>query len=251
MEKFICIFGNYKKSFCFFLLLLFSFANLFATGSLITTRNYYFFQKPDINSKKYYIPRYQVFTVLDIKKNEQGEYFFLVEANVVKEKKPGTGLIYTPITTNQEQVVQLFSSLPKQGESFIYHQVPLIELKINKEQLILKNFPFLTWHKVEYNLDIPEQVWAVESAIIYRYSQSSQWLSKKFSETLKENISRNKRNAILAGNIEENFSEKEVLLTLGVPMKSIQKDGITQLQYQYRKIILENDKVTQVVIEKK
>ena len=250
MAKFTCIFGSYKKYIFFFLLALTFKMQLLATGSLITIRNYYFFQEARTNSKKYYIPRYQVFDVLDIQKNEQEGYFFLVNANVIQKKKKRIGFIYASLNSAPEELVQIFTIIPKGQEILNYHKVAFAELKLTKKQIISKDFPFQIWQQVEYNLDLPERVWALENAIVYRFDQSSQWLTKKLQEILKAKIPSNKRNSILAGNIEENFSKNEVLLTLGVPKKIILKNNITHLLYQYRKIILENNKVIQIITEK-
>lgn len=253
MAIFTYIFGSFRKSLFFLglLILLLLKNNLFATGSLITSRNYYFFQEPKFNSKRYYTPRYQIFNVLDLKKSKDGNYFFLVQANVIKEKKSETGFVYVSSVTSKNQIVQLFPEIPEKEKSILdYYKIPFSELKFTKEQVIAKKFSFQTWHKVEYNFDLPEQVWAAESAVIYRFDQPAQWLSAKFQELLTEKIPRDKRNRILSGNIQKKCSKKEVLLTLGLPIEEIEKGELTELKYKDRIIILEKNEVTQIIINK-
>ena len=248
MEKFIYTLCNFR---IFFLLFLFFVTSnqLFAVGSLITSRNYYFFQKPSLSSKKYYIPRYQIFEVLDLHKNTKGEYFFLIEANVNKKIIKGEGFILANDNFTENKTVELFLNIPKnETEVLNYYLAPTSAIQSTKERIKSKIFPFLVWQKVIYNFDLPEKVWAADNNVIYRINQSTQWLDNKLKEIFAFKIKKNKRNLILAGQVSEGFSKNEVMLTLGNPI-NIQKklDKKEELEYKNQKILLENNQVIKII----
>ena len=222
--------------------------SLFATGSLITSRNYYFFQEPITESKKYYISRYRVFKVWDLKKNKKGEYFFLVRANTNKKVNAGKGYIFAAdnILENKEQ--QLFLTIPQTLEKILdYYLVPIDVLTLTEEKIKSKLFPFQVWQKVNYNFDLPEEVWAANNAVIYRLNQSTQWLENKLQEIVEQDIEKNKWNLILAGDVEKGFSKEEIILSLGNPITNKLVEQKEELEYTNQKILLENNKLVEII----
>ena len=76
-----------KKIFITLLLHFFFVMPSFSLGSIITTRNSYFYAKPNLQSTQYYISTYNSFKVLDIFVDSRGKVFFLVEKNIIRKKK--------------------------------------------------------------------------------------------------------------------------------------------------------------------
>ncbi len=252
MAKFTCILWNFRKKIAGLLLLfLLFYNNLFATGSLITSRNYYFFKEPSYTSQRYYIPRHQAFNVLDLYKNKEGQYFFLVKANVIKKKEKKIGFVFVNTTLKKDAIVQVFQKIPEKTADILnYYNLASLELKFIAEAGASKIFPFQNWYKVTYNFDVPEEVWVSESVAIYRFDKSALWLSTKFQELAAEGIARKKKNKILAGIVDKTYSKKEVLLTLGLPLETSEKNNLVELIYKDRKIILKQNIVTQIILNK-
>ena len=76
-----------NKLFFAFFILYFSIQSAFGLGSLITNRNSYFYAEPDLQSKKYYVPTYSSFKVLDIFVDSDNQVFFLVKKILFIKKK--------------------------------------------------------------------------------------------------------------------------------------------------------------------
>lgn len=254
MAKFIYTLLNWQKQkFNFFFLLFFFFSinHLLASGSLITIRNYYFFEKPDLDSKRHYIARYNTFSVLDIYEDKDGKFFFLVEVNIEKKKQKKEGFIFKNSVGENEKTVQLFFKIPEKKTDLLnYQEVLFADLKFQEDTFSSKEFPLQIWYKVEYNTDPPEKAWASESAIIYRFDKSPKWLSEKFSELVKQKITKDKRNKILSGIIERGYNKEEVILTLGSPLAERMENNFLELEYKDRKIIFQEEEVKQIILKK-
>ena len=100
----------------FFNILLFSllFAeSLFALGSIITLRNSYFYAEPDLQSKKYYVPTYSSFKVLDI----------FVDSD---KKERGVGFVYVNLEETEEKIVKFFKEIPLHPDNFFFFPLSLL-----------------------------------------------------------------------------------------------------------------------------
>ena len=195
--------------------------SLFALGSIITLRNSYFYAEPDLQSKKYYVPTYSSFKVLDIFVDSDNQVFFLVKKNTIRKKERGVGFVYVNLEETEEKIVKFFKEIPIKQDNFLqYHEVSVKDLKATGKVFPTKGVPFLFWYEVNYNIDFPEKIWATNSRIAYRPNKSSKWLDTKNQQiTNTQLVPRLIRDNILAGSVEIGYTPEQVILALEEPLE--------------------------------
>ncbi len=232
------------------LLFFLSIGSIFALGSVITTRNSYFYASPDLQSKKYYVPTYSSFKVLDIFIDSNNRIFFLVEKNTIRKKETGTGFVYVDLENTAEKKVKFFKKIPVKQEDFLgYHEVSVEFLKATGKFFPAQDVPFLNWYEVNYNIDFPEKIWAPRSRIVYRANKSLKWLDAKNQQIVDTpQVPRQIRDKILAGVVEIGYSPEHVILVLEEPAEKNSANDITEWNYEDRKIVFKNNKVFQIIV---
>lgn len=251
MAKFIYTLFSFKKLVSLILLNFLYITSSFGLGSLIAIRNNYFYEKPAFNTKRYYITAYRVFKVLDIKSNEEKtRQFFMVEANFIKKIILGKGFVFTDLNKTTEEKIKLFLKTPEKDADLInYYLVPKNALKLTGNFSQPKNFLFANLYEVEYELDLPEKVWAPDSGIAYRPNRSADWLASRSLDIIKDkNISKELRTSILQGIILVGYTPKQVLLSIDEPLEKVDLGSKQEWNFGYQKIIFDNEKVTKNVI---
>ena len=170
-----------KKIFITLLLHFFFVMPSFSLGSIITTRNSYFYAKPNLQSTQYYISTYNSFKVLDIFVDSRGKVFFLVEKNIIRKKKKGIGFVYVNLEDTKEDKVKFFKKIPVKKSDFLSsYQISTEDLKATGKVFSSKDVPFLNWYEVNYNVDFSEKIWAEDRKVAYRPNKSVKWLNQKY-----------------------------------------------------------------------
>ncbi len=239
-----------NKLFFALFVLFFSIQSAFGLGSLITNRNSYFYADPDLRSKKYYIPTYTSFKVLDIFVDSRGKVFFLVEKNTIRKKERGVGFVYVNLEDTKEDKVKFFKKIPiKKGDFLDYYEVSTEDLKATGKVFSSKDVPFLHWYEVDYNIDFSEKIWASNTRIAYRPNKSIEWLKAKYQQLSKTSfIPRQIRDGILAGLVEVGYTSEQVTLALDKPIKTNLTGDTLEWYYEGRKLIFKNNKVFQISV---
>ena len=239
-----------NKLFFAFFILYFSIQSAFGLGSLITNRNSYFYAEPDLQSKKYYVPTYSSFKVLDIFVDSDNQVFFLVEKNTIHKKERGVGFVYVNLEETEEKIVKFFKEIPIKQDDFLqYHDVSVKDLKATGKRSPAKGVPFLFWYEVNYNIDFPEKIWASNRRVSYRPNKSSKWLDTKNQQiTNTRLLPRLIRDNILAGLVEIGYTPEQVILALEEPLEQNLVNDTKEWNYEYRKIIFRNNKVFQIIV---
>ena len=210
-----------KKIFITLLLHFFFVMPSFSLGSIITTRNSYFYAKPNLQSTQYYISTYNSFKVLDIFVDSKGKVFFLVEKNIIRKKKKGIGFVYVNLEDTKEDKVKFFKKIPVKKSDFLSsYQISTEDLKATGKVFSSKDVPFLNWYEVNYNVDFSEKIWAEDRKVAYRPNKSVKWLNQKYQQILSARpVPRKIRDNILVGLVETGFTPEYVILTLEQPSK--------------------------------
>ena len=218
-------------------------------GAFLSFKNKRFFKNKNFVGPSYLNRQDKAYKVINIE-IQRSSIFLQIEYEDVEETFSGNGHIITQIDKSIQPgttLVEVYTNFfPSRNTQWKYVNIPSDKIQLTGESEYNKNYYPLKWHAVTYRLSNPLQLWVRASDGIYRADRDKKWMNDTFKKLSRLKIANSKKYKILEGNIEKNFSEDQVLLTLGQPLQKVNKEETTEWSYPAYIIVFSNNIVQQI-----
>ncbi|MBU3917626.1 hypothetical protein KKA14_19015 [bacterium] len=242
-----------KHFFLLALIFCFNASSTFAdNGSFLVLKSTHFYADKNQTEKKRLTRKREAYEVIAIETTKEDLVMFRINVPVQNNIVNGSGFILE--TDAELQVlefgkVKVFPTVPRINNLLTNHRlVPSNHLSFTGRQSKSPDFPNLTLRAVNYKTNAEKKYWVPEWSGIYRPDKDAEWLGRTYQTVQKLELDSNLMNKILLGLVEIGFTENQVKLALGAPVKkqAIEEGTKTEWIYNSQKIILMNGYVLRV-----
>lgn len=221
-------------------------------GSLLLLERTALYTNKNLTQARIYTNRRQAHAVLEWDFSNQPK-FKIVYTPILK-KRQGTGYIMESKPVLQElgiEPVRVYQSLPTRNlERLDYLWIPANALKLSTESTTSKDYAYVKWQMVSYNLQGGQAFWVAPKSWVFRPQKNAAWLNNLLKNLQKENLSKDMELTMLLGLVEIGYTARQVELALGQPEQKTLDAQNEQWQWVYagQRILLEKGVVVQVLL---
>jgi len=222
-------------------------------GAFLLTKSTNLYENLDLTGKKYLTKRRTAFAVTNISTSKKRPAFFQIEFPFLLDTINGNGFIVESEQELQEigeNKVKVYLFIPVNSSKIPgYILVPPEKLSFSGKNGQSQLFPEVTWRAVDFSVKIPKKLWVSSEFGIYRPDKEVDWLKKVWTSVWKKKYAYTVRRAILRGLVENGFTQEQVLMALGDPLKKVDKEETDDSEWIYpdKKVIFKNGVVQQVL----
>lgn len=222
-------------------------------GAFLILKRVYFYTNADKSGKRLLTKTQKAYDVSDVISLSRKSIMYQI---IVPQKDNfinGSGFI---VETEAElrklgkKPVMVYPKVLTTTSDFTKYQlVPSADLSFTGRQEKSPDFPNIDWKAVNYKTSTPRIYWVPDWSGIYRPDKSAEWLNQTFYKARQLGLKKRMLQKILMGMVEAGFTEEQVELALGNPLKTVEfkQKGQEEWRYRSRKIVFSSGRVLRVL----
>ncbi|MGK0289220.1 MAG: hypothetical protein ACI86H_000654 [bacterium] len=231
-------------------------SNSWATekGSFLLIKSAYLYENSNLKGRGIFTRKKIAYPVLDVLQGEKaGRLVFRVTNTNQKISINGSGYILEDegkLKAMAEESVKVYPTLPAEKIDLIkFLPISATQVTFTGKVIQIPNFPYLKWREINYNSQQSKKYWVSGRVGIYRPDKGATWFSKVYQKLTKKKFKGSLKRKILMGLVERGYTEEQVRLTLGNPVKELlfEDRGEAEWSFTNKKVLFKNKVVHQIL----